>query len=262
MTNSYSDRPLFWALGALWGSFFLLILLGWVYLYLTSPAYDGAATFGALDVTFSWAAHSPPTWQSIFLMWGAMALAMMVPTLVPMLSTLFGLTYGKPGCAGAIAGFIAGYVLVWLGFALIASTAQVALYQVGWVDALGLAIGPGLTLILLTFAGLYQFSKWKQACLRSCQAPMMFFMSNWRDGLRGAIEMGGLHGLICVGCCWALMALGFVGGAMNLIWMGIATLMMILEKMPGVGTYVSPVIGCILLGLSLAYGVHIFINEF
>ena len=82
---------------------------------------------------------------------------------------------------------------------------------------------------------------------------MLYFMSHWRQGPGGGWAMGLRHGAICVGCCWALMALAFVGGTMNLAWMGLATALMALEKLPAIGRHVTPLVGAVLLGLALAY---------
>ncbi len=182
-----------------------------------------------------------------------MVLAMMLPTLVPMVRTLNDLVAREPQPWIFPAAFVLGYVLVWVGFSLIAGAGQMALAALGLLDAGGILLYPGATVFLLLLAGLYQFSALKQACLRFCQAPLLFFVAHWRAGGVGAAGMGLRHGLICVGCCWALMALGFVGGVMNLLWMGLATALMILEKLPAIGVPVRPLIGSVLLALAVAY---------
>ena len=83
---------------------------------------------------------------------------------------------------------------------------------------------------ILLLAGAYQLTPLKQACLTQCRNPMAFFFAQWREGATGALAMGARHGVICVGCCWALMALMFVFGAMNLLWMAALGVVMLLEK--------------------------------
>ena len=74
--------------------------------------------------------------------------------------------------------------------------------------------------ILLIMAGLYQWSPLKDTCLAHCQAPLLFIQScgGFRRNVLGALEIGVLHGAYCVGCCWVLMTLLFVGGVMNVLW--------------------------------------------
>jgi predicted metal-binding membrane protein len=130
--------------------------------------------------------------------------------------------------------FATGYILVWLGFAALASAGQVALAGAGLLDPGG-RLGSGLAASLLIAAGLYQLSPIKAMCLAHCRSPVMTLMARWRAGLGGAVRMGLGNGLYCLGCCWALMLLAFVGGTMNLVWMGIATVLMALEKLPRIG---------------------------
>jgi predicted metal-binding membrane protein len=97
-------------------------------------------------------------------------------------------------------------------------------------------------------AGLYQFSPLKEACLSKCRQPMMFFLQYWNEGpwLNG-VRLG----LVCLGCCWALMFLAFVGGVMNLVFMGIATVIMMVEKLPQLGRYLTKPLGGILVVCSI-----------
>jgi hypothetical protein len=87
------------------------------------------------------------------------------------------------------------------------------------------SMSPALSAALLMIAGVFQFTPLKQACLRACRTPLGFLLTDWRDALCGAARMGIRHGLYCLGCCWALMALLFVGGAMNLLWISALTLL-------------------------------------
>ena len=93
-------------------------------------------------------------------------------------------------------------------------------------------------------AGAYQFSPLKAACLAKCRAPLGFFMQHWDEGAwRNGLRLG----LVCLGCCWALMALAFVGGVMNLAFMGLATAIMVIEKLPDLGRWLTRPLGGLLM---------------
>jgi predicted metal-binding membrane protein len=109
----------------------------------------------------------------------------------------------------------------------------------------------GLTAGLLLFAGLYQFSSLKEACLSKCRQPLTFFMAHWDEGpWRNGLRLGA----VCLGCCWALMALAFVGGVMNVAFMGLAALIMVLEKLPEIGRWVTRPLGVVLIAAAIWTG--------
>lgn len=188
-------------------------------------------------------------WPLVLAMWMLMVLAMMLPSAVPMIRTFMDLTAGRPGgsLAKGLGQFIAGYLAVWGGFALLAAGLQWQLAALDLVAADGLSASWALTAALLSLAGAYQFSGLKAACLTQCRGPMTFFLQHWKSGALGALRMGLRHGATCVGCCWALMLLAFVGGAMNLAWMSLAMGLMILEKLPQAGRLVSKPLGIFLI---------------
>jgi predicted metal-binding membrane protein len=105
---------------------------------------------------------------------------------------------------------------------------------------------------LLVVAGLYQLTPLKQACLRRCRSPLEFVMTEWRDGRTGALAMGARHGLYCLGCCWVLMLLLFVGGIMNLAWIGGLALFVLMEKVAPAGHWIGRAGGVLLIVLGLA----------
>src|SRR4029079_17154611 len=111
----------------------------------------------------------------------------------------------------------AGYVAVWLRFALVAATLQWLLTRAGLLD--GGSVGRLVGGALFLGAGLYQFSPLKKACLTLCQRPFPFFFANWTIEPSGVLWLGARLGMICIGCCWAMMALMFALGAMNVVWM-------------------------------------------
>ncbi len=241
-----------------WILFFTFILLSWAWLFIRNEGSIAIST-SALSSNFAAALHTSISWPDLAAMWALMVLAMMLPTLLPMLRVLGDIVSNKPRASFVLSSFIGGYVIVWLFFSFALSGVQRGLTELSLVDPGGALLSPIASVFLLILSGLYQFSNLKQACLKSCQVPMFFFMSNWRDGIGGAALMGLRHGAICVGCCWALMLLGFVGGLMNLVWMGIATVLMVVEKWPAVGALMRPLIGLGLIALGMSYGAYFLV---
>lgn len=233
-----------------WLAFFGGLLVCWATLFaMAIPGELRAleATYGASIIEVlcggTLGAQSLP---AAFSMWALMSAAMMAPTILPALATYDDLSNV------AATGFwrlLGGYLAVWVGFSLLAAMAQVALFRAGLIGSLGQSLSVPLTMMLLIGAGLYQFSAMKEACLSRCRAPLTFFMQHWEEGpFRNGLRMG----LDCLGCCWALMALGFIGGTMNLIFMGLALVLMTLEKLPEIGRYLTRPLGVALIGAGLA----------
>ena len=88
----------------------------------------------------------------------------------------------------------------------------------------------------------------KRVCLASCRTPLAFLLGEWRPGVRGAFRMGLRHGMLCLGCCWALMALLFVGGAMNVPWVAALAVAVAIEKLAPFGDRIAAVLGMGLIG--------------
>jgi len=241
-----------------WLSFFSLVLLAWLVLFLMQPGLGDAGIPRLYGVEFWASLCAPLTGQSgyfaVFSMWALMSAAMMAPTFVPTLATYLDLSHTTAANRLTTAFLLGGYFVVWLVFSAIAAAAQLWLARLGWLSPTGISINWGFTSFFLIGAGLYQFSAFKEACLSKCRAPFAFFMANWKEGSFGAAKMGAELGLTCLGCCWALMSLGFVGGVMNLIWMGIATVLMVLEKLPEIGRYVTRPLGVLLVGAGVFAG--------
>lgn len=199
-------------------------------------------------------------WPALFAMWALMGAAMMLPTALPALVDYRSLAEtaaargGEARPEASVVALAAGYLAVWLGFALIAASLQLALSLVGIADVAG---GPGslwVAALLCLLAGAYQFSPLKAACLSRCRAPLAQFIGRWRPGPAPAFGFGLRLGADCLGCCWALMAIGLAGGLHSVGWMGLATLLMALEKLPTVGRPVTPALGLVLLGIGLGAG--------
>jgi predicted metal-binding membrane protein len=176
-------------------------------------------------------------------MWAAMAAGMMMPTAVPALGTWTRLPPAASGEAAGAAALAAGYLAVWLAAAGGFAAVQGALARAALVGPDGASVSPLLAAALLTLAGLYQFSAAKAACLVRCRSPMPFFLAHWRPGLAGAFGVGLRLGAVCLGCCWALMLLAFVGGMASLALMGLATVLMVVEKLPQAGRHVTRPLG-------------------
>lgn len=232
-------------------------LLSW--LYILSGAGTGMSAVNMTTVDFP--AHMPlvqfhSEWSATYAvmmltMWWVMMIAMMLPSAAPMI-----LLYGRVVRNSApleprsnilaTAYFAGGYVMVWLLFSLAAVVLQWLLERLGVMHGLMMwSTSTILSAALLISAGLYQLSSLKAVCLRHCRSPVEFIASHWRQGHMGALRMGVEHGVVCVGCCWALMTLLFVGGAMNLVWIaGLSAVVLIEKLLPkgGISVYLTAVV--------------------
>jgi len=240
---------------ALWLGLFALILAAWMMMYAMSMDM-GLDLLGRpndmgqmmrnmdprMDMDMPMASFGP-----LAVMWGAMMAAMMLPTMVPTLRSYEDLMTSANGTRAGWLGVLLGYFIIWLGFALLIAAVQLALLFGGVIDMLGIARSRWISAALLLAVGLFQFTRTKQICHGVCHSPMMYFMGNWRIGFGGGVRMGLGLGVFCVGCCWGFMALGFAGGVMNLAWMGLATLFMVLEKLPQIGHRVTRPMGVLLI---------------
>lgn len=192
------------------------------------------------------------TMGALFPMWTVMMAAMMLPVMVPALVTYEALIRSADGSRAGWLGVLCGYLGAWIGFAALVSAAQVGLLRLGLLDGLGAASSAWLAAALLLAVGLYQFGRTKAVCHGVCLAPMQYYLGRWRPGAFGGLRMGLGLGGFCVGCCWGFMALGFVGGVMSLLWMGAATVLMVLEKLEPVGRHVARPIGAALIAAGAA----------
>ena len=171
----------------------------------------------------------------VLIMWIVMMVGMMTPSAAPMI-----LIYARVGRLGAAQGtpfastgwFVAGYLMVWSGFALAATAAQWALERTNLLDARMAESSRQMGAIVLIAAGVYQWTSLKERCLRQCQAPLTFIQRQGgvRRDARGALRLGLKHGTYCLGCCWILMALLFVGGVMNILWIAAIAILVLAEK--------------------------------
>jgi predicted metal-binding membrane protein len=176
-----------------------------------------------------------------------MMAAMMLPTMVPTLRSYEDLMTSANGTRVGWLGVLLGYSIVWVLFSLIISGTQIALLYLNVVDMMGKAKSLWLSAALLVVAGAFQFTRAKEVCHGVCHSPMSYFVGYWRVGFSGGLRMGLSLGAYCVGCCWLFMVLGFAGGVMNFLWMGLATFMMVLEKLPQLGHFLVKPLGILLI---------------
>jgi predicted metal-binding membrane protein len=236
-----------------WGCVIALAALGWLALGLMAES-NGIATFAALCRP-TIGPLSATDIALVALMWVAMVLAMMLPSSAPMI-----LTYTEIADTAARKGerivsplvLTGGYTVVWLGFAALATVAQLALTRFALLDS-GLAAASGLFAgAIFIAAGLYQFSSLKHACLNQCRHPFPFFFSNWATTPRGVFRLGLKQGRYCVGCCWAMMLVMFAVGVMNVIWMAGLGIVMAVEKI-GAGKWFTQAVGVALILGGIAF---------
>lgn len=187
----------------------------------------------------------------MFFMWAVMMVAMMTPSAAPMILTFSRINRRRQEERNPImatGAFLAGYLVVWTVFSAVATFAQWGLHRAALLSPMMVSNNPLLGGMLLVGAGVFQFTPLKHACLTHCRSPIGFFMTEWREGNRGAFFMGVHHGIYCVGCCWLLMALLFVSGVMNLLWVATIAAYVLVEKIVPAGHWVSRAIGlCIIV---------------
>jgi len=212
-----------------------LVTAGWLYLAITLAGMSGGASvlevlcqpmFGASGVGAAQA-------LLLFVMWCAMALAMMLPTAAPMILTyadLAGTAAAKGEATASPLILTAGYLLVWLGTAVLLAALQIVLARLALVDSAMRSASPLFSGAIFVMAGAYQFSALKRACVTQCQHPFRFFFANWTAEPHGVFRLGVRQGIYCLGCCWAMMLLMFAVGVMNVVWMAALGAVMTIEK--------------------------------
>jgi predicted metal-binding membrane protein len=187
-----------------------------------------------------------------FAMWAVMMVAMMTPSVSPMV--LIHARVARQALArrkpfAATGWFAAGYLLAWAGFAAVATAAQWALESAALLTPALAASSDVLGGAVLIAAGLYQWTPLKDACLAQCQSPLLFLQRHGglRQDIRGSLALGAKHGFYCIGCCWALMLLLFVGGVMNVAWIAAIAVLVLLEKITPGGRVLARALGSALI---------------
>ncbi len=214
----------------------LLIVCGVCWAWIVLMATD---MYGSMAGPAAWMMTS--TWDRahvllLFAMWTAMMTGMMLPSAAPAL-LIYGMVVRRSDDAAdaplRVHVFAGGYLLVWTAFSAAATIAQRGLAELGVLSPMMETRGRRVSAALLVLAGLYQLTPVKRACLRACQSPAAFIATHWRRGRAGALRLGLAHGWYCLGCCWALMLLLFVGGVMNLaVILGLTAFLLVEKLMP------------------------------
>jgi predicted metal-binding membrane protein len=227
----------------------VLTVLAWAYILWLAADMD----MGGMDMTGfrmipagmgimapAQAPWRPMEFAFVFAMWTVMMVGMMAPSAAPMV-----LMYARVGRQAeakakplaATGWFVAGYFLAWTGFSLVATLMQWALERAALLDAAMASASDALGGIVLMAAGAYQWAPLKDMCLAQCQTPLLFLMRHggFRGDAPGCLLLGLRHGAYCIGCCWVLMALLFVGGVMNVLWIALLAFLVLLEKFTSFG---------------------------
>lgn len=195
----------------------------------------------------------------LFLMWAVMMVAMMLPSAMPMILLQAAVARkaadGQP-FALTIGAFAGSYVVVWTLFSIAATLIQASLENLALLSPMMVSNSALLGGLILLAAGVYQMTPAKDVCLKHCQTPFAFVAVHWRPGLGGAFRMGFRHGLFCVGCCWVLMALLFVGGVMNLLWVAAIAFFVLIEKVAPWGATAGRLGGVCLMVAGLLVVIH------
>ena len=179
-----------------------------------------------------------------------MTAVMMAPIVVPWLRALKRHA-GDRDTPSFVIPFAAGYGLAWTGFSAVAAGVQLAFAGFEVPVPFGLD-APYHSATALILAGAFQFTPFKTACLSRCRSPAGYLLTRWRNGALGHLRMGLGHGLDCVGCCWALMALALVVGMIDLVWMGLLMAVMVAETTLPFGARLTRPVGAGLVAVGLA----------
>jgi predicted metal-binding membrane protein len=237
----------------------LLTALAWSYLlWLLADMHMGGMDMTGLRMIPSGMGlmmPAPMPWQAmefafVFVMWAVMMVGMMTPSAVPMIlmyARVGRQTEGAP--LSATVWFAAGYFLVWASFALFATLVHWAFDRTALLDYAMASTSNVVGGLLFIAAGSYQWTRLKDVCLTQCQTPFAFLMrqGGFRRDALGSLILGIRHCAYCVGCCWALMTLLLVGGAMNVLWIVLLALFILVEKVTPFGRQIAPLAGAVLI---------------
>ena len=225
----------------------LVVVLSWAWLLTGAGMMQ---EMGDMLMPMSNGPWTPRHALLVLSMWAVMMAAMMLPSAAPMI--LFYNTIarrrgegGQPATASGTFAF--GYLAIWAAFSLAATALQFGLERAALLSPMMETTSIALAGAVLIAAGAYQWTPLKQACLRYCRSPLEFVLTQWRPGARGAFQMGLRHGAVCVGCCWLLMLLLFVGGVMNFAWIAGIALFVLVEKIGPAGHWISRGAGALLM---------------
>ncbi len=226
----------------------LIPLASWTWIaVMARDMYGTMLGSSAWMMTSTW---DVPHLLLLWAMWAVMMIAMMLPSAAPLILLYAGglRTRAEPGAGRQLYAMATGYVLVWAIFSVGATVLQRLLSSTLLLTPMMEPATPAAAAAVLAIAGIYQLTPMKLACLRVCRSPLSYLMQHWRSGAAGAFRLGVDHGVYCLGCCWALMLVLFVVGAMNLAWVAALTVFILTEKFGRIGALVARVGGLAMIG--------------
>jgi predicted metal-binding membrane protein len=233
-----------------------ITLLAWVYLIKTAREMSGmpGMSMAGMPEMLELRAWTSEDFLLMFLMWAVMMVGMMVPTAVPMTLIYAAIvrraaSQNNPLAPAAV--FVAGYVSMWTLFSAVATLLQWTLERAALLSTMMVSTSPVLGAGILIVAGVYQWTPFKDTCLKQCRMPAQFFSEHWKDGTPGAFRMGFVYGAFCLGCCAFLMLLLFLGGVMNLLWIAAIALFVLAEKISPLGNFGGRAAGTALILLGI-----------
>lgn len=235
-----------WLVG---GALVVAVALAWAWLV---PMALQLKRDGMMCGVTSWVTCDTGDLAMLFAMWAVMMAGMMLPSAAPVVLLYACVVRKSPGIgrpASHVNAFAWGYLLVWTLFSLGATALQRIFTQWLLLSPMMASQSPLFGGMMLILAGVYQLTPWKRACLAHCRSPAEFLTRHWKPGVSGGFYLGSAHGLYCLGCCWALMLLLFVGGVMNLWWIVVLTIFTLLEKLAAFGAQGERVSGLLLCTL-------------
>ena len=207
-----------------------IIFVAWLYLWIDARRMGVGECLCMPDMQ-PWSALNL---AALFGMWSVMMAGMMTPSVAPTLVVFAKVNASRreQGRSFVSTGFfLLGYLAAWTGFSAIAAALQWALHARALLSPAMVSTSPVLGGAIVIASGIFQWTPLKRACLVHCRTPLQFLLTEWREGASGAFVMGFRHGAYCVGCCWVLMALLFVCGVMNLLWIAILSVLVLAEKL-------------------------------
>lgn len=238
----------------------LITAIAWAYIYYLGLQMDmgpvGMVDAGATAIPMSdmvkLAPWTPADALFMFLMWAIMMVGMMIPSVTPMVLLYARVVRHNAKDAATFVptgAFFSGYITIWIGFSAVATGLQWGLEQAALLSPMMVSTSSLFAGIVLIVTAVYQWTPYKDACLARCRSPVWFLSTYWRNGAGGAFSMGLSHGSYCLGCCWSLMLLLFVGGVMNLLCVAAITAFVLIEKAAPGGRTIGRA-GAVLLGLT------------
>lgn len=246
---SLPSRLRSWDLLFLWASLVVVVVLAWTYLAFLAQNMSTNVISGIHTWTLN-------DYFMMFIMWAVMMIGMMVPTslrAVKIYSRIANQAINSSNGVAATYWFVLGYVIVWTGFSAVAALVQGLLNSLGMLSSMMVSSSSYLGAGLLIAAGLYQLSPWKDACLIHCQSPAMYLAGRFGPRVIDGIKLGIHHGAYCLGCCWLIMSLLFVGGVMNLLWIAVITGFIFLEKLISAKVKLTSISAMIMIGCGVIY---------